>query len=291
MKKKKKKPSKHSKQQKSKKRSAKRASTAKKSDKNIIRVSLKEKLHSIYNTADLRTECKGLCECCKVAMPQMNSCEFSQLIYEMWENTTSEEKVEYICTSIKYFFQNEFGKWGMDSLRKPCMLLDEEGKCKYYEVRPLNCRLYGLWPKGDYKKRVDKFERAYKGLLKRKDIPLNKQCPHVKRVDDSTPLTAEVINKMFAELDDLDVRLSGFSEVQIQEKENYRTFHDWLLLSIFGEDWLSIMTSFILAADKQTMMDQCDQLEEVVRQKFITEMPKMLSPEDIKDVKSSKEES
>ncbi len=290
--KKKKNLSKQNKQKKKKKRAANKAKRgSSKSKKNVLRVTLKEKLQSIYNTVNMDTTCKGRCECCKVAMPQMNFCEYLQLHYEIWESSTSEEKCELICTSIKYFFQNEFDKWGMESLVKPCMLLDENNMCRHYEARPLNCRLYGLWPARDYKRRVDKFVRAYKGLLKRRELPLHKQCPHVKRVDTSQPLTSDVINAMFTELDDLDAKLEGFSEVQIQEKENYRTFHDWLLFTIFGEQWLSIMTSFVLAADKESMLDQVAQLTEETRTRFVKNMPTDLSKKDVKDGSTSEKES
>lgn len=235
--------------------------------------SLKQKLHDVYyGTINLDTTCKGRCECCKVAMPQMNFCEFSQLINEIWDTSDESQKIEMICLSIEYFFRNEFEKWGMDSLVKSCMLLSEEGKCAYYESRPLSCRLYGLWPEEDYNARVDKFEKAYEGLLKREELPLNKQCPYVKRVDESTPITKDIIDKLFVRLDVLDA-MSGFSELRIRNKENYRTFHDWLLFKVFGEDWLIKLTTFMLAAKREVIEDQVKALKDAVRAKFAKDMP------------------
>lgn len=235
---------------------------------------LKEKLHDIYyKTANLDTTCKGKCECCKVAMPQMNYSEFIQLINDVWSTTSKSDKIEMICTSVDYFFYNEFDKFGLKTLVKPCMLLSKEGKCKYYESRPLNCRLYGLWPEDTYAARVDKFEKAYEGVLKRKEIPLNTQCPYVKRVDESKKLDAETINYLFAQLDLLDVDIGRFSELRIKNRENYRTFHDWLLLKVFGEDWLIKLTTFMLAANKDIILDQIKALKDVIRQKFSKDMP------------------
>ena len=223
----------------------------------------------ILNTyVNLDTTCKGSCTCCKVAMPQMNYSEFSQLINEIWDNSSKSEKIEMICNSVEYFFRNEFEKWGMESLVKPCMLLAEDGKCKYYESRPLNCRLYGLWPEKSYTERVDKFEKAYEGMLKRSELPLNTQCPYVKRVDDSKELTIDVINNLFAQLDVLDAQIGGFSSLRVQNRENYRTLHDFLLLKIFGEDWLIKLTTFVLAANKETMIDQIEAIKEVIRKNF-----------------------
>jgi Fe-S-cluster containining protein len=237
-------------------------------------ITLKDKLHQIYyGTINLDTTCQGRCECCKVAMPQMNYCEFSQLVNEIWDTTSKSDKIELICKSIEYFFHNQFEEWGMESLVKPCMLLSEDGKCKYYDSRPMNCRIYGLWPEDIYKERVDKFEDAYEGMLKREELPLNKQCPYVKRVDESKPLTEEVIDALFEQLNELDSRLGNFSKLQLEQRENYRTFHDWLLFKVYGEDWLVKLTSFIMAANKDAMIDLIEQLKKATREQLAKNLP------------------
>jgi len=246
------------------------------SSKNTKKISLAEQLERVYtNTVNLDTTCDGRCECCKTAMPQMNFCEATQLLKEVWDSENREGKLRIICTSIEYFFKHEFDKFGMDTMIKPCMLLAEDGRCKYYKSRPLSCRMYGLWPEDDYNARVDKFEKAYEGLLTRDELPLNKQCPFVKRVDESVELTTEVIEGLFSQLDDLDMAIGNFSEVQVKEKENYRTFHDWVLVTFFGEDWLSMLTSFIMAADKDVLVDQIEQLKKAAIERFAKDMPKL----------------
>lgn len=242
------------------------------SAKNVKRVTLKKKLDAVYSdNANLETTCNGICECCKVAMPQMNYCEFVQLLSRVWSKENKDGKIRLICKSIEYFFRNEFEKWHMDSLVKPCMLLDDNNRCKYYEDRPLNCRLYGLWPKDIYERRVNKFTKAYEGLLKREEIPLNKQCPYVKRVDDSVELTEELLEKMFAQLDELDFRMKKFTPTQIENRENYRTFHDWLLWTFFGEDWLMTMSTFVMQASREVMEDQVNAFVKVLNERFASE--------------------
>lgn len=237
--------------------------------KNVKRITLKEKLNSIYEkNISLETTCSGRCECCNVAMPQMNYCEFVQLMTEIWSKESKQEKLHLICKSIEYFFKNEFEKWGMDSLIKPCMLLGADGKCRYYENRPLNCRLYGLWPEESYEKRVSNFAKAYEGLLKREEIPLNKQCPMVKRKDNSVELTDEIIESLFSQLDELDFRMKKFTKTQIENKDNYRTFHDWLLWTFFGEDWLMTMSAFVKQADREVMEDQIKTFVKVLFERF-----------------------
>ena len=231
---------------------------------------LRSVLQSIYHDyVNLETTCKHSGICCNVAMPAMNYSEFVQIVTGLWGNLSKDEKISIICTSVEYFFKNEYSKWDKDSLVKPCMLLGSDGLCKCYSDRPLNCRLYGLWPKEDYERRVDKFESAYSQYgLKREDLPLNTQCPYVKRVDETVPLTIDLINELFKKIDNLDKDTGGFSTLQVEQKENYRTFHDWLLLKVYGERWLTILTTFILAATREQMEDQILQLKISIRESF-----------------------
>lgn len=234
---------------------------------------LRSILQSIYHDyVNLETTCNHRCECCQVAMPSMNYSEFVQIITVLWNSISKDEKISLICKSIEYFFRNEYKKWGKDSLIKPCMLLNDKGLCMAYNDRPLNCRLYGLWPNDEYIKRVDRFEKAYAQYgLKRDELPLNTQCPNVKRVDEKIPLTIDIINELFHKLDDLDKDIGGFSALQVEQKENYRSFHDWILLKIYGERWLVLLTTFMMAATKETMEDQIVQLNKTIKEKFIKE--------------------
>jgi Fe-S-cluster containining protein len=247
------------------------------------RVSLKQKLDSIYESVDLRTTCCGTCECCKVAMPQHNYCEFINILNKVWTNESHEEKVNIICTSVEYYFRNEFEKWGMESMLKPCMLLGEDGRCKVYDDRPLNCRIYGLWPDDVYTKRVDAFAKAYDGILKREELPLNKQCPFVERVDDSKPLTIEDLDGMQGLLDNMDMKM-GWTSVDVEAKKSYRAFHDWLLYTFFGEDWLVSMTDFIKKADKETMVDMLEVLKAELAKKFSENLPELPELPELPDI-------
>jgi len=245
---------------------------------------LEDKLNIIYNQIDLNTECDRRLCCCKVGCPQMNYCEFVNLITFIWNNFSNEEKINLVVKSIEYFFKYEYEKWGMDSLKKPCMLLDLENKnCKVYSRRPLSCRLFGLWPEEEYEQRVAKFEKAYsKYGLKREDLPLNNQCPFVKRTNSDTTLTKSIIDELFNKLDGLDKVVGDFSSVRIRQKENYRTFHDWLLVKIFGEDGgegkigLSQLTTLVLAADRETMESQISIMKEVIMDNFKHQLPNII---------------
>jgi Fe-S-cluster containining protein len=233
-------------------------------------MSLSDYLENVYKDyVNLSTTCNHSCTCCKVSMPQIHYSEFVNLITAIWDTSSDTEKLELIFTSIEYFFRYDYNKWGMDALIKPCMLLNNDGFCMYYEKRPLNCRLYGLWPKEDYEKRVDKFAKAYEPLgLKREDLPLNTQCPNVKRLDNTIPITTELIEELSSKIDIMDKKIGNYSELQISQKENYRTFADWLLLKVLGEDFLVKMSQFAMAANKETMEDQVNAIRDVFTKEF-----------------------
>ena len=244
------------------------------------RTDLRSTLQSIYHdTVNLETNCAHSCTCCRVAMPQMNYSEFVQIATKVWQEKKNVEILDIICKSLEYFFRYDYAKWGKDALVKPCMLLNEEGLCTVYEDRPLSCRMYGLWPEDMYNERVDKFAAAYKQKygLEREELPLATQCPLVKRQDEDSSLDREVIEGLYKQLDDLDKTTGNFSNAQIRQRENYRTFHDWLLLKILGEEWLSQLTTFILAANRETMDDQIKALKEVIRDNFKDKIPDIIN--------------
>lgn len=235
---------------------------------------LRESIKAIYDSVDLNTTgCEITvchCACCRVAMPQMNYCEFVQLVTDLWRDSDDNRKIEIICKSIEYYFKNDYEKWGMDSLIKPCQFVSKEGRCTVYANRPASCRVYGLWPQDVYEKRVSQFEEVYsKYGLKREDLPLAKQCKMIKRKDGSTELTKEECDSIYGSLDNLDKSIGNFSNLQIKNRENYRAFHDWLLLKIFGEDWLVKLTVFSLGATREQMEDQVEQIRLALNSDFL----------------------
>lgn len=251
--------------------------------KNVHKVTLEEKLQKFYDEAvNLETTCNGRCECCKVAMPQLNYCEFARLYQKILDTTSINQRIDIICQCIEYFFIHEFDKFGKATLLKPCMLLDDDGKCVYYDQRPLNCRLYGQWPEEEYESRVDKFAKAYEGKLTRDELPLNKQCPYVERKSDEE-LNMEIIEGLFSRLDELDAMVGNFSAARIEQKENYRAFHDWVLLTVMGEDALADLTKFMLSADKEAIEGQIDAFKQVIRDKFTKNIPDALKSEKEKE--------
>lgn len=220
-------------------------------------ISLKDKIASIYSVVSLETTCPGHCVCCHVACPQMNYSEFLVIVNYIYDSFPKEIRVEILKKSIEYFFSS--------NIVKPCPLLIGK-RCSVYKVRPLSCILYGLWPDDMYNERVEKFEQV--SGLKKEEIPLNTQCEYVKRVDDSIPLTKEIIEAMYLALNELDVQVGDFTKEQVEKKYNQRTWHDWFMVNVFGESNLYDLSRFYLAAANQNVVDDfvkamCNQVDAI----------------------------
>ncbi|MEN2258515.1 YkgJ family cysteine cluster protein [Paraclostridium benzoelyticum] len=55
--------------------------------------------------------------------------------------------------------------------KSPCPFKDENNRCLIYEVRPLNCRIYGHWTKEDYNSNLENISnrnKEYASLIKDK---------------------------------------------------------------------------------------------------------------------------
>ena len=232
-------------------------------------LSIEDMLARIYTKEDLSTTCLRQCTCCRVACPQMKFCEATSIIDHIWATWNKEDIRKLLVSAVKYFFS--------DSLVKPCLMLDGN-KCRCYERRPVNCRLYGLWPEDSWNDRVAMFSKSTG--LPREKLPLNTQCTNVRRkpqkckecngsgqvVTGGTapdwildrcnccggsgkfqppPLTNDQISAIFENLDKADMLL-GVSELKVSTAWNYRTFHDWVLLKFWGEHVLGQWTHILL---------------------------------------------
>lgn len=269
----------------------------KKSNKNTIKakpiqstparkiVPLEEILNRVYCKEDLSTTCVRGCTCCRVACPQMKFSEATSIIDHIWKTWSKEDIKKILAGSIKYFFS--------DSLIKPCLMLDGQ-TCKIYNQRPLNCRLYGLWPSESWEERVAMFSKSTG--LPREKLPLNVQCTQVRRKSQNCPicngigkiensetkvsnnceacdgsgkfqpppLTSKQIGTLFEMLDKVDMTL-GVSELKISESWNYRTFHDWVLLKFWGETTLSNWTRILLDTSPEQRQGLMEAVQEQVK--------------------------
>ncbi len=118
-----------------------------------------EKLNDIYDTLP-KGDCSGCGNCCMESVG-INLIEFFN-IYRYLESR-DELREKSIKRIIDYYFLELINK-------NTCPFRDENNRCLIYEVRPLNCRLFGHWKKEDYNKNLERVinqNKKYKDYLKK----------------------------------------------------------------------------------------------------------------------------
>ncbi len=106
-------------------------------------------------------DCTGCGNCCMESVG-INLIEF----FNIYDYLINKEDLKEICLSkiVDYYFLEY-------TIKKPCPFRDENNRCLIYEVRPLNCRLYGHWKKEDYNKNLSDVttrNKEYQKLMKSK---------------------------------------------------------------------------------------------------------------------------
>lgn len=100
---------------------------------------LELRLNKIYKEI-ISGDCKGCGKCCSESVGA-SFVEAANIYVYLHENKLfTKELLEQI---MKYYLD-------IYKVRNKCPFLDEYKRCILYDVRPLNCRLYGHWTKVDY---------------------------------------------------------------------------------------------------------------------------------------------
>ena len=119
-----------------------------------------DKLNNIYDTLP-SGKCSGCGNCCMESVG-INLIEFLN-IYNYLQDK-DELRKKSIGRIMDYYFMEFMEK-------KSCPFKDENNMCLIYEVRPLNCRLFGHWKKEDYNKNlkdITEKNQQYKNIMKGK---------------------------------------------------------------------------------------------------------------------------
>lgn len=117
-----------------------------------------EKLNNIYETLP-KGQCTGCGSCCMESVG-INLIEFLN-IYNYLQDK-DELRKKSLDRIMDYYFMEFMEK-------KSCPFKDENNRCEIYEVRPLNCRLFGHWKKEDYNKNlkdITEKNQQYKNIMK-----------------------------------------------------------------------------------------------------------------------------
>lgn len=119
-----------------------------------------DKLNKTYKSLP-SGNCSGCGNCCMESVG-INLIEFLNILIFLDKN--QETKNKCLSKIIDYYFL-EYVK------KSPCPFKDENNRCMIYEVRPLNCRMFGHWRKDDYNRNLENVtqkNRDYKKLIKSK---------------------------------------------------------------------------------------------------------------------------
>lgn len=118
-----------------------------------------EKLNDIYDTLP-KGDCSGCGNCCMESVG-INLIEFFNIYRYL--DSRDELREKSIKRIIDYYFLELINK-------NTCPFRDDNNRCLIYEVRPLNCRLFGHWKKEDYNKNLERVinqNKKYKDYLKK----------------------------------------------------------------------------------------------------------------------------
>lgn len=119
-----------------------------------------EKLNNIYDTLP-KGQCTGCGNCCMESVG-INLIEFLNIFNYLQDK--DELRKKSLDKIIDYYFMEFMEK-------KSCPFKDGNNRCEIYEVRPLNCRLFGHWKKEDYNKNlkdITEKNKQYKRIMKGK---------------------------------------------------------------------------------------------------------------------------
>lgn len=117
------------------------------------------KLNDVYESLPTGN-CSGCGNCCMESVG-INLIEFLNIFCYLEDRADLRRRC--IIKIVDYYFE-EYSK------KNSCPFKDDDNRCLIYEVRPLNCRLFGHWKKEDYNKNlnnVTKKNNDYKELMKR----------------------------------------------------------------------------------------------------------------------------
>lgn len=193
-----------------------------------------EKLNDIYATLP-KGDCSGCGNCCMESVG-INLIEFLNIYKYLSER--QELKKNSMERIIDYYF--------LELIKKnSCPFRDNNNRCLIYEVRPLNCRLFGHWKKDDYNKnlsRVLEQNTAYRDNIKELyNIDINKEVLNfsIKYCEKFKPENSYLSKKSRLDFEDmvmnLDARILSSGLIDIFYKD--RGIVEYFIESMMDSDF------------------------------------------------------
>ena len=193
-----------------------------------------KKLNDIYSTLP-NGDCAGCGNCCMESVG-INLIEFLNIYKYLIER--DELRRASISRIIDYYF--------LELLKKnSCPFKDGNNRCLIYEVRPLNCRLFGHWKKDDYNNNLERVlnqNMEYKDALKEiYDIDINQEVLDfsIKYCEKFKPELDYLSKQSRLDFSDqimnLDSRILGSSLIDIDYKD--RGAVEYFIESLMNSDF------------------------------------------------------
>ena len=197
------------------------------------------KLHAIYKTIPGTKGCldniggEGGCGawCCKIQTPQLLYSEFLLI----WEYISKEWGDDKIYNLLKRCMLNAINHIPS----KGCVFFDEETNlCQIHEIRPYNCRIYGITSDEEFGPRYERLKKEYEEII---GAVIKPQCNLVSTIDE-TEVTMSNTDEWWNKLTVVE-RSIGIPMELVTDKigGSYRTPHDHVLLYNMPENVLNAL--------------------------------------------------
>lgn len=208
------------------------------SEKFIDRVNRLDNLYGELPPAKCMN-CPGKCgvkaDCCKVFSPPMNLIEFSNILKIIERDMTKEQQDELAVKCIDSFINPDYFK--------PCILLNEN-KCSVYSGRPLSCRLFGLYVKPEYERRVREIAKEIPEYV---EIPFKEQCGGLEYEPGKKEVFSGHSDRIFKDIHKIDMEMFSppFTEEDakeiVMESCTYMVFEAHYLSVRIGPESLDLL--------------------------------------------------
>lgn len=189
--------------------------------------------------------------CCQLMNPSVLYVEF----LNSWNHVVSNWSDEQIGNLIEASLRNYI----FDKKTKGCVFFDKKTKmCSQHSTRPYSCRVYGIVPDEEFKPRYER--------LKVINPEIRYQCNLVE-TEDGSEVTTKKTDEWWNEVRRLE-RALGIEDNYITDEPHgsYRTYHDHILIHLFGEEYLYQLSLIRVHMDNEQKESIVNQMMLVYRQ-------------------------
>ena len=169
--------------------------------------------------------------CCQIQTPQLFYSEFLMI----WNYVANKWCDDEICHLFEKCMMNVVS----NIPSKGCVFFDEDTKlCRIHEVRPYNCRIYGITPDDEFKPRYNRLKEEYKNIV---GAVLKPQCDLVSTTDGSK-IKVRDTNRWLRNIKKVENILGIPKRLMTDEPGgSYRTPHDHILLYNMPDNILNLL--------------------------------------------------